>query len=1160
MEPDPNDEPTRATTGGAVDTGASQGEGLTAVSTAGEVAGGPVGDDGGTDEAALDLQWGFGPSEPLVGHGAPPVVAVMVTCDPGDWFEATLRSLADQDYGNLAVLVIDNGSVVDPTPRIAEVLPTAYVRRLGEDEGFSAAANDALTAVEGAAFHLVLHDDVRLAPDAVTSLVSEAFRANAGIVGPKLVDWDDRTRLMSVGYSVDPYGFPSSISDPGELDQSQHDSARAVFAVSDACMLIRADLFRVLGGFSEDIPFFGEDIDLCWRAHVAAATVQYSPNAVVAHRGRFEQRRVAENRGRLELRHQGRMMLANYEPFRVLRLVPLAMLLSLLDLIGSLVLGRFQRAGDVVAAWGWNIAKLPALVGVRSRVKRYRRAHDADYLPLMRQGSSRIASLVRADEGENRLQSAAVAGRGYLKELTSGTNRSGISLAVVAGLLFLVGMRDLFTGPLPVIRELFDAGENAGRLLSEWWTGWRDAGLGEASEPPLVVPALGVAGTVLFGSVGLARRLLIILPLLVGALGAWKLFLRSGSTRARAAALAAYGLNPVVLNAVAEGRLGALVTYGAAPWVLRRSARSAGIEPFAGPGEPALPFVRSAAGTALMLAAVAAVTPLGAGLLVAALVLAALVGALFGLRPGAGRMATHVLAAAVLALPIVLPWILRAAISGDASSLTGLHEGRVPSAGAADLITGNLGPISVGLFGWGLIVAAAYSLLAGRSWRFGWAVAGWAVSFASWIAAALLAQADMLAGAGPELVLIPAVLGLAVSLAMGALAFEHDVVGSDFGLPQILSGVAVLALLVGLVPVGVAAADGRWYQPEGDFRRVLRLVDDGDAYRTVWLGDADVLPLAGWDVDGVEGLSVATSSGLDPTVTQRYRLGGTRGEQMLSEAVGAALAGETTRLGRLLAPMGVRYVVAVQSPAPQPFVRTEVPLPAGTLAALREQLDLAEIDLNPGMAVFEVSDPWPLRFDLDGAGPTEDAERSLSQLLQAPVERPAPLLSAGAGPGTRFSGTVPADSSVGQSLEADPGWSLTVDGTQADRGEILGWAQRYGPTDGGRAVLAWGTPLTTRLLQVVQIAGLIAVVIIASHRRRLVTHARRQPHTPAGAPIVVVRADEGDAVAPGEHPERRGGHVPDAGQPREGLEHGGGMGDGGSGDDGIGDDGSGVSP
>ena len=40
----------------------------------------------------------------------PPVVVVMVTHDPGPWFEETLASLADQTYPDLGFLVIDTAS------------------------------------------------------------------------------------------------------------------------------------------------------------------------------------------------------------------------------------------------------------------------------------------------------------------------------------------------------------------------------------------------------------------------------------------------------------------------------------------------------------------------------------------------------------------------------------------------------------------------------------------------------------------------------------------------------------------------------------------------------------------------------------------------------------------------------------------------------------------------------------------------------------------------------------------------------------------------------------------------------------------------------------------------------------------------------------------
>ena len=62
-------------------------------------------------------------------------------------------------------------------------------------------------------------------------LVEEAFRSNAGIVGPKVVQWADQRRLLSVGMGSDRYGQPVHYVERGDLDQAQHDAVRDVFYV-----------------------------------------------------------------------------------------------------------------------------------------------------------------------------------------------------------------------------------------------------------------------------------------------------------------------------------------------------------------------------------------------------------------------------------------------------------------------------------------------------------------------------------------------------------------------------------------------------------------------------------------------------------------------------------------------------------------------------------------------------------------------------------------------------------------------------------------------------------------------------------------------------------------------------------------------------------------
>ena len=222
---------------------------------------------------------------PTVEPGAtvPPVVAVVVTCDPGWWLEDCLAALAAQDYPELSVLVIDVDSAEDPTPRVAAVLPTTFVRRTRRRRGFAAGANEVLGVVEGASFFVFCHDDVAPGASAVRLLVEEAFRSNAGVVAPKLVGWFAPEHLLAAGMGADTFGVPVALVERGELDQQQHDAVRDVFFAPSPCALVRADLFTTLGGFDTGFGLLGEDLDLGWRAHLAGARVVVAPASRVRH-------------------------------------------------------------------------------------------------------------------------------------------------------------------------------------------------------------------------------------------------------------------------------------------------------------------------------------------------------------------------------------------------------------------------------------------------------------------------------------------------------------------------------------------------------------------------------------------------------------------------------------------------------------------------------------------------------------------------------------------------------------------------------------------------------------------------------------------------------------------------------------------------------------
>ena len=112
---------------------------------------------------------------------------MLVANDPGDWLEEALSSLVESDYPNLSLMVVDNGSKVPISARVVDEAPRAFLIRNESNLGFARAVNEAVKSVPSAAYLLICHDDMAVAPDAVSVMVEDALRMNAAVVAPEIV-------------------------------------------------------------------------------------------------------------------------------------------------------------------------------------------------------------------------------------------------------------------------------------------------------------------------------------------------------------------------------------------------------------------------------------------------------------------------------------------------------------------------------------------------------------------------------------------------------------------------------------------------------------------------------------------------------------------------------------------------------------------------------------------------------------------------------------------------------------------------------------------------------------------------------------------------------------------------------------------------------------
>ncbi len=352
---------------------------------------------------------------------APTVVAVVVAHDPGEWFDETLAALASQDYPELSVVVIDAGSAVDPTARVTDVLPAAYVRRLGSNPGYGIAANEVRTLVEGAAFYLFCHDDIAPEPAAVRMLVDEALRSNAGICGPKFVRWEDVTRLRQVGLDADHRGHVLPVAEDGELDQEQHDAVQDVFVIPGGFQLVRSDLFGALGGFEPAIDFWGEDLDLCWRAHCAGARVLVVPAARVRHREALAQRRPDLDRALRIERHRRLVTRSCPGPAHRWRGLPMNAAATAAELVGPVLGGHPGQSLTVAKALGWSLHQGPVLHRRRRAMRSIRHVSDSEVANLQLGVLGRLTRQLRSEEHEKVRRSALWRG---LDQIRNGEGRA----------------------------------------------------------------------------------------------------------------------------------------------------------------------------------------------------------------------------------------------------------------------------------------------------------------------------------------------------------------------------------------------------------------------------------------------------------------------------------------------------------------------------------------------------------------------------------------------------------------------------------------------------------------------------------------------------------------------------------------------------------------
>ncbi len=899
------------------------------------------------------------------------------------------------------------------------------------------------------------------------------------VVGPKVLDGQDRRTIREVGIAIDRTGRRVTGIDPGEIDQGQHDHKRAVLAVGSAGMLVRRDVWDRFGGFDPSLKMFRDDVDFCWRVQAAGFRVQVATDAILYHWELAGRRRRPTEFGSVRVldRRNALYVLAVNLPT-----------LAMLRIVGGAILGSLVRAFyflltkqlDLSAAYALSVLGLFAhpvrlVKGRRRRARGFAEGYSAVRMFItpartLEKVAEQIAGLVgngppQASSGRHQASVEESEEDAQFVDQVSVVRRivghPGVQLFVALLLVSLIATRRLLSISPLAGGGLVPAWGGAPALWQEYLAGFHAVSVGSAASAPPYLAVVAAIATVLGGQAWLAVDVLLLgcVPLAgITAYVATRWVVTA--TPARVLLAASYALLPVATGAVAAGRLGTAVAFILLPLI----AVSAGRMLTAAPRKAH----RAAWATGLLIGLAAAFAPLTwvLGVVFALAVL--------GLRRW--FFAVSPLNAAIVAVTpffVLFPWSLHLLTSPAAFlSEAGLATPGMTTHGLSATALLALSPGGPGVPPIWVTAGFAFALLALvlPVRRTGLVVAGWSVAVVGLLAAVLLSRVSVPPPAGgqaaagwPGVATALAALGLLFASAPAAQWLTSIIQNGDGTLPS------------------APSAPARGYTS----RRILA------AAALVGAAATPLLVAAYWVKDGVRGPVHNSSAQLLPAFVSASSTSGAQyrtlilrphgteldyqivrqsdpslGEPELgaSTAAGAALSRQVAALGTpdgadagdpglVLGSFGIRWVM--------------LPSPVDPTLASRLDTALGLVAQNKGPAY----DLWQV------TGP-------VGRVRVVAPSGATTVLSSGA---VDLSGAT-APASGGTLILAEPygGWTAALNGQDLKpvATPVNGWAQGFVLPPGGGRLSITRDNLARPVSLILELVATLAVILLALPGKR----------------------------------------------------------------------------
>ncbi|MFH0943090.1 MAG: glycosyltransferase family 2 protein [Candidatus Beckwithbacteria bacterium] len=194
------------------------------------------------------------------------------------------------------VIVVDNGSNDGSIEYLKQKFPQYQIYSSGGNLGFAQGNNFGFTKAKGKYIWL-LNSDTLLKSNTISTLMKLAVKNNSSIASCKLLNSDGSIQFQGgslptlCNLAVWMF-FIDDLPILKSLIKSYHQNQNNYFRkdqhpgwLSGTALLVKASLYRQLGGLDEKIFMYGEDVEFCYRAAKSRHQLDYFSVPQLTHLG-----------------------------------------------------------------------------------------------------------------------------------------------------------------------------------------------------------------------------------------------------------------------------------------------------------------------------------------------------------------------------------------------------------------------------------------------------------------------------------------------------------------------------------------------------------------------------------------------------------------------------------------------------------------------------------------------------------------------------------------------------------------------------------------------------------------------------------------------------------------------------------------------------------